>query len=53
MSGAARGKAKRRSLDDRIKELQARAEVIKKKKQLRDTIANAKRDLQSLRVTRK
>jgi hypothetical protein len=53
MSGAGRAKAKRRSLDDRIKELQARAEVVKKKKTLLDTIANAKRDLESLRKTRK
>ena len=54
MSGAARGRIqKRRSLEDRIKELQARQDVIAKKKKLQDAIENAKRDLKALRLSRK
>lgn len=53
MSGAARGRAKPRTLEDRIRELQARVDVQKKKQQLQETIKKAKGDLQSLRRTRK
>ena len=52
MSGAARvqAKAKRgRTLAERIQELQLRAAADKKRKDLKETIAQARRELQGLR----
>lgn len=51
MSGVGRARApgRRKTLQERIQELQARAAADKKKKDLKETIAQARRELQGLR----
>lgn len=48
-NGASRGRAKPRTLEDRIRELQARADAKKKAQELRTTIVNARKQLADLR----
>ena len=48
MSGAARAKKKPRSIQERINELQARAAAAKKRHDLKETIAQARKELQAL-----
>lgn len=49
MSGAARARAKHRTLQERLNALQARVAQEKKKHDLRETIAQARRELQNLK----
>ena len=50
MSGAgrARARAKPRTIQERIQELQARADAVKKKTDLKEVIAHARAQLQAL-----
>lgn len=48
---AAHARAKRQSIEDRLKLLQAQVEARKKKVELQNTITKAKADLKALRLS--
>ena len=49
----ARAKSKRGTLEERIKRLQAQMDAVKKRTELRNTIAKAKQDLKALSLSKK